>query len=115
MDAPREKEVFVEAGFYNNACKFLVLVRTKKILLPPPAIRLAFLKILLDSLRRNIYVWCLKNLPEVDCQREANQQWVDGANSQACEDMNSFIHDRTVPSVEMTKGRIYVFGVHCFG
>ena len=48
MDAPREKQVFVEAGFYDNACKLLALVRTKKILLPPPAIRLAFLKTLLD-------------------------------------------------------------------
>ena len=89
-------------------------MRTKKILLPSPAIRLAFLKILLDELRRNIDVWCLKNLPEVDCQREANQQWVDDANSQACEDMNSFINDRTVPSLELTKGRISVFGMHCF-
>ena len=29
MDAPREKEVLVEGGFHDNACKLLALVRTK--------------------------------------------------------------------------------------
>ena len=50
-----------------------------------------------------------EELSEVDCQSEANEQWVDGVNSQACEEMNSFINDRTVPSLEMTKGRYYVY------
>ena len=30
MDAPREQEVFGEAGFHDNACKLVAVVRTKK-------------------------------------------------------------------------------------
>ena len=30
MGAPREQEVFGEAGFHDNACKLLAVVRTKK-------------------------------------------------------------------------------------
>ena len=113
MDALREKSVVVEAVFYDNACKLLALARSKKNMFPPLTTAFASLKILLDQFHRDNHVWCLKNLPEVDCQSEANEQWVDGVNSQACEDMNSFINDRTVPSLEMTKGRFSVFGMHC--
>ena len=98
-----------EAVFYDNACKLLAVARAKQDLYPPYTDLFAQLKILLDQFHRNNHVWCLKNLPEVDCQSEANKQWVDGVNSQACEEMNSFINDRTVPSLEMTKGRYYVY------
>ena len=54
------------------------------------------------------------NLPEVACERAVNQQLVDGTHSEACEDANSFINDRTVPSLEITKGRFYEFGMYCF-
>ena len=30
MDAPREQEVFGGAGFHDNACKLVAVVRTKK-------------------------------------------------------------------------------------
>ena len=105
----RDKGKFVEAVFYDNACKLLALARSKKNMFPPLTTAFASLKILLDQFHRDNHVWSLKNLPEVDCQSEANEQWVDGVNSQACEEMNSFINYRTVPSLEMTKGRYYVY------
>ncbi len=105
---------FVEAGVYDSACKLLSLVRTKFSLLPSTAIRFAFLKILLEQLRRNHHVWCLVNLPEVVCERNVNQHLGDGTHSHVCEDTNSLIDDRTVPSCEITRGRFYVFGMHCF-
>ena len=109
----RETEVFVEAGVYDHACKLVALVRTKIFLLPSTAIRFAFLKILLEQLHRNIHVWCLVNLAEVVCERIVNQQLVDGAHLHVCEDTNSLINDRTVPSREITRGRFYVFGKRC--
>ncbi len=109
MDALREKSVVVEAAFYDNACKLLALARSKKNMFPPLTTAFASLKILLDQFHRDNHVWCLENLPVVDCRSEANRQFVDGVNSQACEEMNSFINDRTVPSLEMTKGRYYVY------
>ena len=105
----RDKGKMVEAVFYDNACKLLAVARAKQHLFPPYTDLSAQLKILLDQFHRNNHVWCLKNLPEVDCQSEPNKKWVDGVNSQACEDMNSFINDRTVPSLEMTKGLYYVY------
>ena len=109
MHALSEKSVVVTAVFYDNACKLLALARAKKDLHPPLTTVFSSLKILLDQFHRNNHVWCLENLLEVDCQSAANRDFVDGVNSQACEEMNSFINDRTVPSLEMTKGRYYVY------
>ena len=58
-------------------------------------------------------MWRLVNLAEVVCERIVNQQLVDGARLHVCEDTNSLINDRTVPSREITRGRFYVFGKHC--
>ena len=109
MHALREKSIVVRAIFYDKACKLLAVARAKKDLHPPWTTVFVLLKILLDQFHRNNHAWCLENLPEVDCQSAANRDFVDGVNSQACEEMNNFINDRTVPSLEMTKGRYYVY------
>lgn len=103
------KSVRVKAIFYDNACKLFALVRSKKDMCPPMTDMLAKIKILLDQVHRDNHVWCLENLPEVDCKSAANEEFVDGVNTQACEEMNSFINDHTVASLEMTKGRYYIY------
>ena len=105
----RDKGKLVEAVFYDNVCKLLTVARAKQNLSPLCTTIFADLKILLGQTHRNNQVWCLKNLPELDWQSEVNEKWVDGVISQACEEMNSFTNDRTVPSLEMTKGRNYVY------
>ena len=85
--------------------KLLAVAGAKQQLYPLYTELFAQLRTLLDKPHRNNHFWCLKNLAEVECQSESNKQWVGGVNSQACEDMNSFINDRMVPSLEMTKGR----------
>ena len=99
----------IQAIIYDNACKLLAVARAKRKCFPPLTELFAELPIILDALHRNNHVWCLENLPEVDCKRPENQRFTEGVDSQACEQHNTFVTDRTPPSLEMTGGRYLVW------
>ena len=98
-----------KAIFYDNACKLLAVARAKRSCYPPLTELFADIKILLDKLHRGNHTWCLENLPEVDCCRPEMKQYTDGVDTQACEQLNSFISDCTPPALEMKQGRYLVW------
>jgi len=99
----------VQAIIYDNACKLLAVALAKRQCFPPLTELFATLAIILDGLHRDNHKWCLKNLPQVDCKSDENQRFTKGVDSQACEQLNSFISDRTPPSLEMTQGRFLLW------
>ena len=99
----------VQAIIYDNACKLLAVARSKRECFPPLTEVFAALPIILDKLHRDNHKWCLKHLPEVDCKSDENLRFVEGVDTQAAEQLNSFINDRTPPALEMTRGRYSVW------
>ena len=102
------------AIFYDNACKLLAVARAKRHCFPPLTEFFAELVILLDQLHRDNHVWCLTNLPEVDCRRPEMKAYTEGVDTQACEQFNSFVTDRTLCSLEMTQGRFHMWWASLF-
>ena len=47
------------------------------------------------QIRREIVCWCLKHMPEVDPKTPSNQELLHAKNTEACEQLNSWIHYRT--------------------
>ena len=63
----------------------------------------------MDGFHKANHVWCLNHLPEVNPDTEENAQLLAGKNTEACEQLNSWINERTAPAREMTPGH---FGVY---
>ena len=103
-----------QAIFYDNACKLLSMARAKRHCYPPLTEIFAELTILLDQFHRDNHSWCLQHLPEVDCRRPEAKQYTDGVDTQACEQLNSFISDCTTPALEMTQGRYFLWWTALF-
>jgi hypothetical protein len=95
--------------FYDNACKLLALVRAKAHLHPPLTEALAMIRFLLDGLHRDNHTWCLQNLPEVDPEREENLHFREDFNTQAAEEYNSWINERTLAAAEMTGAHYNIY------
>lgn len=103
-------EVLVRAIGYDNACKLRSLALAKADACKPWTE--AFAKdvaMILDRFHKKNHTWCLKNMPEVDPSNPANAPLVAGKNTEACEELNSWISVRTRCSLEMSEGR---FGVY---
>ena len=48
-------------------------------------------------------------MPEVDPEREENMHLVEDVNTQAAEELNSWINERTLPAAEMTFAHYHVY------
>ena len=51
--------------------------------------------LLLDNFHRDNHTWCLRYLPEVHPKQPVNADLLAGKNTQACEQLNSGISQRT--------------------
>ena len=64
---------------------------------------------ILDRFHRRNHTWCLTHRPSVDPQNPINAKYVEGKNTEACEQLNSWISKRTDSVLELPPGR---FGVY---
>ena len=94
---------------YDNACKLLAMARSKKDCMEPYTQILAKVKFLLDRFHRDNHVWCLENMPEVDPETPSNAELLANVNTQACEQLNSWLTEHTLPACGMTAGRFAIY------
>lgn len=95
---------------YDNACKLLLLARSKaQDCLPWTQSFVEEIRIVLDRFHRDNHTWCLANLPEVDPSIEENADLLQDRNTEACEQLNSWISGRTHCVLEMTRGHFQLF------
>ena len=90
---------------YDNACKLLLLARARRQQFPPLTEDfLSSLTFVLDNFHRKNHTWCLEHLPEIDPKTAENQALMGMKNTEACEQHNSWISNRTRTSLEMPPG-----------
>ena len=65
--------------------------------------------IVLDRFHRDNHTWCLTHMPEVDPLQPANTELLANTNTEACEQLNSWISGRTASGLEMTGGHFAVY------
>ena len=95
---------------YDNACKLLLLARARRQERPPLTVQFADdLAFILDNFHRGNHTWCLENLKEVDPQSSENQRLMADKNTEACEQLNSWISGRTRSGLDMPPGRFMVY------
>ena len=95
---------------YDNACKLLRMARERQNDCLPWSLEFVRdVAIVLDNFHRNNHTWCLKTSPEVDPQKESNERFVDGKNTVACEQLNSWTSLRTRTNVEFPPGRFLIY------
>ena len=100
----------VGAFGYDNACKLLSLARVVAGECKPWSESFVHLpKFVLDRFHRDNHTWCLNNMPEVDPLAPCNADLLESQNTEACEELNSWISGRTSSVLEMTRGHFEVY------
>ena len=95
---------------YDNACRLLAFARNVRDRQPPWTSEFAdAVKVVLDNFHRDNHTWCLEHLPEVDPGSACNVSLLEGKNTEACEQLNSWISGHTASCLEMRPG---VFGLY---
>ena len=106
----RDISVTICALGYDNACKLRSLALAKVNAAEPwTKDFVEHVAIVLDRFHKRNHTWCLKNMPEVDPSNPINEAFTKGKNTEACEELNSWISCRTGSSLELSQGR---FGVY---
>lgn len=106
----RELGAVLKVLGYDNACKLLLHARSRRHERPPLTEQFVDdLTFVLDNFHRGNHTWCLQHLPEVDPKRAENQQLMGNKNTEACEQLNSWITCRTRSSLDMPPGRFMVY------
>jgi hypothetical protein len=106
----RIRGVTLECIGYDNACKLLAMARTKRDTIPPwTADFVDKLAIVLDNFHRDNHTWCLVHMKEVDPQNKTNVPLLADKNTEACEQLNSWITLRTRASFELPPGRFLIY------
>ena len=97
-----QRGVAVRCLAYDNACHLLQKARDNRHVAGDISRSLASdLAIVLDNFHRDNHTWCLQHLPQVDPKHPANTALLEGKNTQACEQLNSWITHRTKSSLDM--------------
>ncbi|CAE7234455.1 unnamed protein product [Symbiodinium sp. CCMP2456] len=105
-----QRGVVVRCLAYDNACHLLQKARENRHVAGDISRSFASdLAIVLDNFHRDNHKWCLQHLPEVDPKHPDNTGLLAGKNTQACEQLNSWITHRTKSSLDMPPGRFQVF------
>ena len=105
-----ELRLAIEVIGYDNACQLLAFAKSKRELHKPWSLEfLDKVRMILDGFHKGNHTWCLKNLPEVNPDTEANSKLMAGKKSESCEQLNSWINWHTASGREMTPGH---FGVY---
>ena len=104
-----ESGLTLHAVAYDNACKLLHVMRAKRDDNPPVTRIIALLRCLLDAFHRGNHTWCLEHLPEVDPERPENAHIFEDVNTEACEQLNSWINGRTLPALEFPPGQFLIY------
>lgn len=94
---------------YDNACKLWQKAQDHKTLREPWSNALAEAAIVLDHFHKKNHTWCLKHLPQVNPDEGRNKQLLANKNTEACEQLNSWITARTKSSLEMPPGRFAIY------
>ena len=103
-------KVFIQVIGYDNACQLLAFARTKREHHAPWTQEFVDnVKMILDGFHKGNHTWCLENLPEVNPDNKENAKLMEGKNSEACEQLNSWISRHTASCLEMTPGRFAVY------
>ena len=63
----------------------------------------------LDNFHRSKHTWCLERMPEVDPTTTENKDILEAKNTEACEQLNSWISGRTSSGLEMTRGHFLIY------
>ncbi|CAK0826263.1 unnamed protein product [Prorocentrum cordatum] len=101
----RELGFVIAALGYDNARKLLSLARVKETqYLPWTKSFVEEVRMVLDRFHRDNHTWCLNNMPEVDPLRPDNAKLLEKKNTEACEQLNSWISGRARNGLEMTRG-----------
>ena len=102
--------IFLQSLGYDNACKLLAVARKNQDRhLPWSKSFVEDVAIVLDNFHRRNHTWCLKNMPEVDPLGEKNAALLAGKNTEACEQLNSWINSRSRSALEMPPGRFMIY------
>ena len=81
---------------YDNACRVLAFARSVKDRQPPWTSEFAEnVNMVLDNFHKGNHTWCLANLPEVNPDTETNAKLLHGKNTEACEQLSSWITRHT--------------------
>ena len=94
---------------YDNACKLRARANAKSRAFCPLTELFAAVRMVLDNFHRDNHTWCLERMPEIDPQTEENQELLAGRNTEACEQLNSWITNRTASSLAMGRGHFFVY------
>eukprot|EP00438_Fugacium_kawagutii_P018596 Skav209998 [mRNA] locus=scaffold3061:91012:91926:+ [translate_table: standard] len=105
----KERGVTISAIAYDNACKLWKRAQKEKDTRPPWSLSLAKTALVLDHFHKKNHTWCLKNLPQVNPDTVANMALLRNKNTEACEQLNSWITGRTRSSLEMPPGRFAIY------
>lgn len=105
----QKRGVSISCVAYDNACKLWKTVQEKKDSRPPWSTRFAEIGLVLDHFHKRNHTWCLANLPQTNPDAPENVKLLKNKNTEACEQLNSWITARTKSSLEMPPGRFTIY------
>ena len=105
----QRRGVSISCIAYDNACKLWKTVQEKKDSRPPWSTIFAQTALVLDHFHRRNHTWCLVNLPQTNPDAPENAELLTNKNTEACEQLNSWITARTKSSLEMPPGRFAIY------
>ena len=105
----KERGVSVAVIGYDNACKLWKCAHERKDASPPWSASFLDVAVVLDHFHKRNHTWCLRHLPQVDPDTAANAALLANKNTEACEQLNSWISGRTKSSLEMPPGRFAIY------
>ena len=91
--------VSISCVAYDNACKLWKTVQEKKDSRPPWSTNFSQIGLVLDHFHKRNHTWCLKNLPQTNPDTPQNAALLKNKNTEACEQLNSWITGRTTWSL----------------
>ena len=95
---------------YDNACKLLAYARKhKEARLPLTQEYIQQVSMFLDRFHKDNHTWCLTHMPEVNPENADIANLIQNRNTEACEQLNSWISHHTLSSLEMAPG---AFGIY---
>ena len=109
MKDMKERGVTIAVIGYDNACKLWKCTQKEKDKRPPWSSAFADTALVLDHFHKRNHSWCLKNLPQVNPDTVENMALLKNKNTEACEQLNSWITGRTKSSLEMPPGRFAIY------
>ena len=95
---------------YDNECKLLAFALQQRSEFPPYTNHFVdTMLIFLDKFHKDNHTWCLQNMHEVNPESEEVAALIQGRNTEACEQLNSWISHHTLSALEMQPGAFAIY------